>query len=141
MRIQDITNAANLTKLALRGTFSLKTWDGETFNVAMISLHKCPWGSLETLSKKVLDFLFQMLLRGSNVVGYTNYPDNLVHKFCKHASRSGVDIFRVFDSLNYTENLKLGIGAAGSACEFVESTLYYMGRVSYPNKVNYDLEY
>ena len=82
-----------------------------------------------------------MLFCDVNGVGYINYPNYVVYKFFKQDIKSGVDIFRVFDSLNYTENLKLGIGAAGSACEFVESTLYYMGRVSYPNKVNYDLEY
>jgi len=82
-----------------------------------------------------------MLVRGANAVGYTNYPDNVVHKFCKQAQKSGIDIFRVFDSLNYVENLQLGVDAAGSAGGFVEGAMSYTGNVADPTKGKYNLEY
>ena len=82
-----------------------------------------------------------MLLRGANAVGYTSYPDNVVYKFCEQAQKSGIDIFRVFDSLNYLDNLKLGVDAAGSAGGFVEGTLSYTGDVADPSKGKYTLDY
>merc|ERR1719331_1302356 len=82
-----------------------------------------------------------MLLRGANAVGYTNYPDNVVHRFCDQAHSSGVDIFRVFDSLNYLDNLKLGVDAAGAAGGFVEGTMCYTGDVADPSRTKYDIEY
>ena len=82
-----------------------------------------------------------MLLRGANAVGYTNYPDNVVHKFCKQAHASGIDIFRVFDSLNYIDNLKLGVDAAGAAGGFVEGAMSYTGNVADATKGKYNLEY
>ena len=84
---------------------------------------------------------FQMLLRGANAVGYTNYPDNVVKRFCAQAAASGVDIFRVFDSLNYIENMKMGVDAAGAAGGFVEGAICYTGDVADPSKTKYDLEY
>ena len=82
-----------------------------------------------------------MMLHGANAVGYTNYPDNIVHKFYKQASKSGMDVFRVFNYLNYTYNLNLGVDAASSASGFLEGTLYYTGDVSYHNKGKYYIEY
>jgi len=84
---------------------------------------------------------FQMLLRGANAVGYTNYPDNVVYQFCEQAKASGVDIFRVFDSLNYLDNLKLGVDAANAAGGFVEGAISYTGDVADPSKTKYDIEY
>ena len=136
-----ITNMDNFSKLALRYVYYLDMWGGETFVVAMRFLHKCPWERLETLREKVPDVPFQILLRGANTVGYTNYPNNLVQKFCKEASKSGVEIFCIFNSINYIDNLKLGGDAAGSAGGFMEGTLSYMGGVLDPKKVKYDLEY
>ena len=104
-------------------------------------LHECPWDRLEKLREAVPDVPFQMLLRGANAVGYTNYPDNVVYKFCDQAHKSGIDIFRVFDSLNYIENLKLGVDAAGKAGGFVEGAMSYTGDVADPNKGKYTLEY
>ena len=141
MRTQDFTNASKFTNLAPRYAFSLGIWGGATFDAAMRFLHECPWGRFKTLREKVPDVPFQMMLRSSNTVIYINYPNNTVHKFCKQASKSGVDAFRVFDSLNYTENLKLGIDAAGSAGGFMEGNLYYTEDVSDPNKGKYNLEY
>ena len=82
-----------------------------------------------------------MLLHGANAVGYTNYPDNIVHKFYKQASKSGMDVFRVFNYLNYTYNLNLGVDAASSASGFVEGTLSYTGDGSDPNKGKYNLAF
>ena len=91
-------------------------------------LHECPWARLEQLRELAPDIPFQMLLRGANGVGYTAYPDNVIYKFCEQAYESGIDIFRVFDSLNDVENLALGVKAAKAAGGFVEGTLCYTGR-------------
>jgi len=141
MRTQELTKAADATSEALANAFSLEMWGGATFDVAMRFLHECPWDRLEALREAVPNVPFQMLLRGANAVGYTNYPDNVVHKFCELAKASGVDIFRVFDSLNYLENLKLGVDAAGAAGGFVEGTISYTGDVADPSKTKYDLDY
>ena len=111
------------------------------FDVAMRFLREDPWDRLEKLREKVPDIPFQMLLRGANAVGYTNYADNVVHRFCKQAHASGVDIFRVFDSLNYLENLKLGVDAAGQAGGVVEGAMSYTGDVADPKRGKYNLDY
>jgi pyruvate carboxylase len=141
MRTSELENCAEYTNLALANAFSLEMWGGATFDVAMRFLHECPWERLEKLREKVPDVPFQMLLRGANAVGYTTYADNVVFKFCKQAQASGVDIFRVFDSLNYLDNLKLGVEAAGAAGGFVEGTMSYTGNVADPSKGKYNLEY
>eukprot|EP00978_Attheya_sp_CCMP212_P024336 scaffold76329_cov59-Attheya_sp.AAC.3 len=141
MRTKELERCAPYSNAALSKAFSMEMWGGATFDVAMRFLHECPWERLERLREKVPDVPFQMLLRGANAVGYTNYPDNMVHKFCDQAHKSGVDIFRVFDSLNYLENLKLGVDAAGSAGGFVEGAISYTGDVSDPSKGKYNLEY
>jgi len=141
MRTKELERCAEYTNEALKDAFSLEMWGGATFDVAMRFLHECPWERLESLREKVPDVPFQMLLRGANAVGYTNYPDNVVHKFCQQAHTSGIDIFRVFDSLNYLDNLKLGVDAAGSAGGFVEGAMSYTGNVADPTKGKYDLEY
>ena len=104
-------------------------------------LHECPWERLEQLRAAVPDVPFQMLLRGANAVGYTNYPDNLVFKFCEQAVKSGIDIFRVFDALNYVDNLKVGVEAVLAAGGFVEGTISYTGDVGDPSKTKYNLDY
>jgi pyruvate carboxylase len=141
MRTQEFSRCADATNEALMNAFSLEMWGGATFDVAMRFLHECPWKRLESLREKVPDVPFQMLLRGANAVGYTNYADNVVYKFCEQAQKSGIDIFRVFDSLNYLENLKLGVDAAGKAGGFVEGTMSYTGDVADPTKGKYNLEY
>lgn len=141
MRTKELERCAEYTNTALANAFSLEMWGGATFDVAMRFLHECPWERLESLREKVPDVPFQMLLRGANAVGYTNYPDNVVHKFCKQAHASGIDIFRVFDSLNYLDNLKLGVDAAGAAGGFVEGAMSYTGNVADPSKGKYNLEY
>merc|ERR1719487_771658 len=141
MRTQDLLRCADYTNEALANCFSMEMWGGATFDVAMRFLHECPWNRLEQLREAVPNVPFQMLLRGANAVGYTSYPDNVVYKFCEQAQKSGIDVFRVFDSLNYLDNLKLGVDAAGAAGGFVEGTLSYTGDVSNPSKGKYTLDY
>jgi pyruvate carboxylase len=93
------------------------------------------------MREAVPDIPFQMLLRGANAVGYTGYPDNLVYEFCKQAKDTGMDVFRVFDSVNYLENMRLGIDAVGTAGGIVEAAVCYTGDVAHPHKGRYDLEY
>mmetsp|Transcript_25583 Transcript_25583/g.36030 ORF Transcript_25583/g.36030 Transcript_25583/m.36030 type:complete len:1234 (+) Transcript_25583:227-3928(+) len=141
LRTQEILNCAEATNAALANAFSLEMWGGATFDVAMRFLRENPWDRLEKLREEVPDVPFQMLLRGANAVGYTNYPDNVVYKFCDQAKKSGVDVFRVFDSLNYLDNLKLGVDAAGNAGGFVEGAMSYTGDVADPTKGKYSLDY
>ena len=111
-------------------------WGGATFDVSMRFLKEDPWVRLRTLRKLVPNIPFQMLIRGANAVGYTSYPDNTVKEFCKEAVREGIDIFRVFDSLNYIENLKFGIEAAREAGGVVEATVCYTGDLITSPKYN-----
>ncbi|KAJ2768603.1 pyruvate carboxylase [Coemansia nantahalensis] len=133
---------APTTAHALAGAFALEMWGGATFDVAMRFLHEDPWDRLDRLRALVPNIPFQMLLRGANAVGYTSYPDNVVYEFCKQARAHGVDVFRVFDSLNYVENLKLGIDAVRQANGVVEATVCYTGDVTNPARhPKYTLEY
>ncbi len=109
------------------GLYSIENWGGATFDVAMRFLHECPWDRLQRMRELVPNVPFQMLLRGANAVGYKAYPDNVIFEFCRVAKNSGMDVFRVFDSLNDMENLQVGIDAAGTAGGVVEGTLCYSG--------------
>jgi len=141
MRTQELVKAAPATAHAMDNCFSLEMWGGATFDVSMRFLHECPWDRLEALREAVPNVPFQMLLRGANAVGYTNYPDNVVYEFCKQARKSGIDIFRVFDSLNYIDNLKLGVDAALAAGGVVEGAISYTGDVADETRQKYNLEY
>jgi pyruvate carboxylase len=141
LRTIDMLKIAEPTRVALRNAYSLECWGGATFDVSMRFLHECPWDRLNDLREAVPDVPFQMLLRGANAVGYTSYADNVVYQFCKLAKESGMDVFRVFDSLNYIENMKLGIDAVGQAGGIVEAAVCYTGDVSNPKRGCYDLEY
>ena len=124
------------------GLFSLEMWGGATFDVSMRFLKEDPWERLDRLRKKIPNILFQMLLRGSNAVGYTNYPDNVVQKFVVKAAESGIDIFRVFDSLNWTKGMKVAMEAVrksnGTICE---AAICYTGDILDPKRDKYPLEY
>ncbi|GMH87623.1 hypothetical protein TrVE_jg2633 [Triparma verrucosa] len=141
VRTTDLLKIAQPTSVAFEDAYSLECWGGATFDVSMRFLRECPWDRLALLREKVPDIPFQMLLRGANAVGYTAYPDNAVHEFCEMAQKTGMDVFRVFDSLNYVENMRLGIDAVGAAGGIVESAISYTGDVSNPDKGLYDLEY
>ncbi|CAG8708517.1 16293_t:CDS:2, partial [Racocetra persica] len=141
VRTIDLLNIAPQTAHALANAYSLEMWGGATFDVSMRFLYEDPWDRLMKLRKMVPNIPFQMLLRGANAVGYTSYPDNVVYDFCRKAKEYGVDIFRIFDSLNYIENMKLGIDAVRKAGGVIEAAICYTGDVSNPKKTKYDLDY
>ncbi len=141
VRTIDIAAIAPHTAHTLAGAYSLEMWGGATFDVALRFLRECPWDRLELLRALVPNIPFQMLLRGANAVGYTNYPDNVVRRFVQVAARRGIDVFRVFDCLNYVENLKLGIDVVGEAGGVIEAALCYTGDVADPGRRKYSLDY
>ncbi len=125
-----------------RNAFSLECWGGATFDVAMRFLYEDPWERLRKIRKLVPNIPLQALVRGANAVGYTAYPDNAIYEFSKKAVECGLDIFRVFDSLNSLDSLKLGIDAAKKAGGVAEGTICYTGDVANPSKhPKYTLEY
>uniref|UniRef100_A0A8C2E8N7 pyruvate carboxylase n=1 Tax=Cyprinus carpio TaxID=7962 RepID=A0A8C2E8N7_CYPCA len=141
VRTHDLKKIAPFVSHNFNNLFSLENWGGATFDVAMRFLWECPWKRLQELRALIPNVPFQMLLRGANAVGYTNYPDNAVFKFCEVAKENGMDIFRVFDSLNYIPNMLLGMEAAGTAGGVVEAAISYTGDVSDPMRQKYSLEY
>lgn len=141
VRSIDLLNISPFVAHSFSKLYSLENWGGATFDVAMRFLHECPWERLEQMRARIPNIPFQMLLRGANAVGYTSYPDNVVYKFCQLAKDCGMDIFRVFDSLNYLPNLILGMEAAGKAGGVVEAAISYTGDVSNPERTKYNLEY
>lgn len=141
MRTQDMLKAAPATAHILANAASLEMWGGATFDVALRFLRECPWRRLELLREKIPGIPFQMLLRGANAVGYTTYADNVVKRFVSEARSAGVDIFRVFDSLNDIDQLKFGMDAVRDANGVVEGTICYTGDVTSKNPGKYDLEY
>ncbi|XP_013406677.1 pyruvate carboxylase, mitochondrial [Lingula anatina] len=140
VRTYDMKRISPYTSHHLSNLFALENWGGATFDVAMRFLHECPWERLEELRQLIPNIPFQMLLRGANAVGYTSYPDNVVYKFCDLAVQCGMDIFRVFDSLNYVPNLILGMEASAKAGGVVEAAICYTGDVTKPG-TKYDLDY
>ncbi|XP_020279245.1 pyruvate carboxylase, mitochondrial isoform X2 [Pseudomyrmex gracilis] len=141
VRSHDLLMISPFVAHKFNNLYSLENWGGATFDVALRFLHECPWERLEDMRKAIPNIPFQMLLRGANAVGYTNYPDNVVFKFCELAVKTGMDIFRVFDSLNYLPNLIVGMEAAGKAGGIVEAAISYTGDVSDPNRTKYNLKY
>nr|CAH7750938.1 unnamed protein product [Callosobruchus chinensis] len=141
VRTHDLLKISPFVTHTFSQLYSMENWGGATFDVALRFLHECPWERLEEMRKLIPNIPFQMLLRGANAVGYTNYPDNVVFKFCELAVQTGMDVFRVFDSLNYLPNLIVGMEAAGKAGGIVEAAISYSGDVSNPNKKKYDLNY
>ncbi|MGE4157507.1 MAG: pyruvate carboxylase [Planctomycetota bacterium] len=121
--------------------FSLEVWGGATFDVAYRFLKECPWDRLERIRSACPRPLLQMLLRGSNVLGYRNQPDNLIRAFIREAARGGVDVFRCFDALNDTENLKVALESVREEGGIAEATLCYTGDVADPARKNYPLSY
>lgn len=142
LRTVDMVNIAKETSHALQNAFALECWGGATFDVAMRFLYEDPWERLRTLRKYVPNIPFQALIRGANAVGYTSYPDNAIYEFSKRAVENGLDIFRVFDSLNSFESLQLGMNAAKVAGGVVEGTVCYTGDVANPKRhPKYTLDY
>ncbi|QFS84077.1 2-oxoglutarate carboxylase small subunit [Roseivivax sp. THAF40] len=130
------TYAANLPQL-----FSVECWGGATFDVSYRFLQECPWQRLRDIRAKMPNLMTQMLLRASNGVGYTNYPDNVVQGFVKQAAESGVDVFRVFDSLNWVENMRVAMDAVLETNKVCEGAICYTGDINDPDRAKYDLNY
>ncbi|WDA12701.1 pyruvate carboxylase [Paracoccus marcusii] len=128
--------AANLPQL-----FSVECWGGATFDVAYRFLQECPWQRLRDIRAQMPNLMTQMLLRASNGVGYTNYPDNVVQFFVKQAAETGVDVFRVFDSLNWVENMRVAMDAVIDSGKVCEGTVCYTGNMLDPDRSKYDLQY
>ncbi|CAF1472251.1 unnamed protein product [Didymodactylos carnosus] len=141
VRTYDLRKSSPFVAKHFPQFYSLENWGGATFDVCMRFLHECPWNRLAELRELIPNIPFQMLLRGANAVGYSNYSDNVIEKFCQLSVDYGIDIFRVFDSLNYLPNLKVGMEAVGKANGVIEAAICYTGDVSDPNRKKYDLNY
>ena len=141
-RSRDIVAAAPAMARDMAGLFSVECWGGATFDVAMRFLNESPWDRLAILNERFPNILLQMLLRASNAVGYTNYPDNVVERFVEEAARSGVDVFRVFDALNWTKGMTVTCEAVRKQEHAVlEATLCYTGDITDPRRDKYPLDY
>jgi pyruvate carboxylase len=140
-RTHDIAAAAESYARGLPQLFSLECWGGATFDVAMRFLSEDPWERLALIREKVPNILTQMLLRGANGVGYTNYPDNVVRHFVQQAAAAGIDLFRIFDCLNWVENMRVSIDAALEEGKLVEGAICYTGDLLDPKRPKYDLAY
>lgn len=122
--------------------FSMEVWGGATFDVALRFLHECPWKRLEAFRSAIPNILLQMLIRGSNAVGYTSYPDNLVEKFIERSWETGVDIFRIFDSLNWIDSMKVSINAVRERTGGIaEACICYTGDIMDPKRQKYSIQY
>ncbi len=141
MRSLDMINVAEAYTHNLPQLFSIECWGGATFDVAYRFLQECPWQRLRDLREKLPNIMTQMLLRASNGVGYTNYPDNVVQEFVRQASATGVDVFRVFDSLNWVENMRVAMDAVLENNKVCEGTVCYTGDILNPDRAKYSLKY
>ena len=140
MRSLDMINAAPFYSSKLPKLFSVECWGGATFDVAYRFLQECPWQRLRDIRASMPNIMTQMLLRASNGVGYTNYPDNVVEAFVKEAAK-GIDVFRVFDSLNWVENMRVAIDAVLDTSKICEASICYTGDILNPDRAKYNLKY
>ena len=140
-RTFDLMNIAEATEHYEKDLFSLEMWGGATFDVAYRFLKESPWTRLHRLREAIPSINFQMLLRASNGVGYKNYPDNVIAEFIKESANSGIDVFRIFDSLNWTENMKQSMATAQETGKIVEAAMCYTGDVLDPDKTKYTIDY
>ncbi|WP_343117044.1 pyruvate carboxylase [Ostreiculturibacter nitratireducens] len=141
MRSIDMVNIAPAYAAHLPELFSVECWGGATFDVAYRFLQECPWQRLRDLRARMPNLMTQMLLRASNGVGYTNYPDNVVQEFVRQAATTGVDVFRVFDSLNWVENMRVAMDAVVENDKVCEGAICYTGDILNPDRAKYDLKY
>lgn len=141
VRTIDMLRAAKSTALYGKDLFSLEMWGGATFDVSYRFLMESPWKRLMELRKRIPNLLFQMLFRGSNAVGYKNYPDNVIKEFIVQSANAGIDVFRIFDSLNWLEAMKPSIDAVKSVGKVAEGTMCYTGDISDEKRDKYTLKY
>jgi pyruvate carboxylase len=142
VRTIDLLNIADAVAHLAPNLFSLEMWGGATFDTSMRFLQEDPWDRLAQMRQKVPNILFQMLLRASNAVGYTNYPDNVVVEFVKKSAEFGMDVFRIFDSLNSTENMQVAMDAVRQHTDSLcEAAICYTGDILDPKRTKYSLNY
>ncbi len=141
LRTDDMLRVAPAYAALAPQLFSLEMWGGATFDTSMRFLKECPWQRLADMRQAVPNILFQMLLRASNAVGYTNYPDNIVQLFVREATQAGMDVFRVFDALNWVPNMQVAMDAVLEAGGICEASICYTGDLQNPNRTKYDLKY
>ena len=141
LRTYDMERVATDTARILPNLFSLEMWGGATFDVCYRFLLEDPWERLARLRKKIPNILFQMLLRGANAVGYKNYPDNVLREFIQLSAEQGIDVFRIFDSLNWVKGMEVAIQAVRDANKIAEVSICYTGNLLDPTRRKYDLNY
>ena len=141
VRTQDMKNIAKATATYANDLFSLEMWGGATFDTAYRFLKESPWKRLDSLRKRIPNIMFQMLIRGANGVGYKNYPDNVIQEFIKESAESGIDIFRIFDSLNWTEGIKVALEQVLECNKVAEVALCYTGDILDESRDKYTLKY
>ena len=140
-RTYDLLAIADTYAHHCAGLFSLEMWGGATFDTSMRFLKESPWQRLEQLRERIPNILFQMLLRASSAMGYANYPDNVVRECVREAAASGIDVFRIFDALNWTPNMRVAMEAACDAGAICEAAICYTGDILEPNRPKYQLKY
>lgn len=141
VRSYDLVAIAEATGKLASDLFSLEMWGGATFDTSMRFLKESPWERLQILRQKIPNVLFQMLLRGANAVGYTNYPDNVIQAFVKESAANGIDVFRIFDSLNWLPGMQVAIDAVRETGKIAEASICYTGDILDPAKTKYTLAY
>ena len=141
LRTVDMEKIATDVSIAGNDLFSLEMWGGATFDVAYRFLKESPWERLQILREKIPNVLFQMLLRGANGVGYKNYPDNVIRRFIKESAKSGIDVFRVFDSLNWIKGMEVAIDEVLNQGKVCEAAICYTGDIMDEKRDKYSLDY
>lgn len=141
VRTTDLAKIADTTEKAIPQLFSSEMWGGATFDVAYRFLTEDPWERLRVLRKKMPNTLLQMLFRGSNAVGYSNYPDNVLVEFINEAAKQGIDVFRIFDSLNWIPQMEKSIQAVRDTGKIAEATICYTGDINDPSRAKYSVQY
>lgn len=141
MRTKDLAGAAKATNAFMQNAFSVEAWGGATYDTAYRFLKESPWKRLSLLRERMPNTMIQMLLRASNAVGYSNYPDNVVKEFIRISGEKGIDVFRIFDSLNWLENMKMPIEEALKTGKMVEGAICYTGDITNPKETKYTLDY
>ncbi|EPR28036.1 Pyruvate carboxylase [Geobacillus sp. WSUCF1] len=141
VRTIDLLRIAEPTARLLPNLFSLEMWGGATFDVAYRFLKEDPWDRLLKLRERIPNVLFQMLLRSANAVGYKNYPDNVIREFVDKSAQAGIDVFRIFDSLNWVKGMTVAIDAVRQSGKIAEAAICYTGDILDPNRPKYNLDY
>lgn len=141
VRTHDIEKIAAQTQFAIPQLFSSEMWGGATFDVAYRFLNEDPWERLRKIRQQMPNTLMQMLFRGSNAVGYSNYPDNVIQAFIKESAKQGIDVFRIFDSLNWTVQMEPSIQAVLDTGKIAEAAICYTGDINDPLRSKYDIHY